>query len=183
VADRKLRFRAEARESLLRGTRALADAVRITSGPRSKSALIQNSFGPPIVCDDGVTIAREFRLKDHPQDMGAQLLRQAAERTGESVGDGTLGAPARQIAENSAMDGGAVLAEMKKGAGTHGFDPARNIYTDLIEAGIIDPTKVVRIALENAVSVAASPLLTEATMAEVKEDEDKAEREALEPYV
>lgn len=93
-----------------------------------------------------------------------------------------LGAPARQIAENSSMDGGVVLAEMRKGSGAYGFDAARNTYTDLIEAGIIDPTKVVRVALENAVSVAGTLLLTEATMAEVPEDEDKHAQRALEDY-
>ncbi|KAA9006696.1 chaperonin GroEL [Histidinibacterium aquaticum] len=86
---KKLLFRSDAREALLRGTRALADALRITLGPRSKSVLIQKSFGAPLVCDDGVTIAKEFRLQDREEDMGAQLLRQAAERTGEAVGDGT----------------------------------------------------------------------------------------------
>lgn len=89
MAYKKLLFRSEARESLLRGTGALTDAVRITLGPRSKSVLIQKGFGAPMVCDDGVTIAREFRLKSREEDMGAQLLRQAAERTGDSVGDGT----------------------------------------------------------------------------------------------
>ncbi|MCZ0964068.1 chaperonin GroEL, partial [Paracoccus benzoatiresistens] len=89
MSYKKLLFRSEAREALLRGTRALADAVRITLGPRSKSVLIQKSYGAPIVCDDGVTIAKEFRLQEREEDMGAQLLRQAAERTGEDVGDGT----------------------------------------------------------------------------------------------
>ncbi|MDG4648454.1 chaperonin GroEL [Roseibacterium sp. SDUM158017] len=89
MAYKKLLFRSEAREALLKGTRALADAVRITLGPRSKSVFIQKSYGAPVVCDDGVTIAKEFRLKESEQDMGAQLLRQAAERTGDAVGDGT----------------------------------------------------------------------------------------------
>lgn len=89
MAYKRLLFHAAAREKLLSGTQALADAVRVTLGPRSKSVLIQRSYGAPLVCDDGVTIAREFRLQDAEQDMGAQLLRQAAERTGEAVGDGT----------------------------------------------------------------------------------------------
>ncbi len=89
MSYRKLLFHSEAREKLAKGTQALADAVRVTLGPRSKSVLIQKSFGAPIVCDDGVTIAKEFKLKDAEEDMGAQLLRQAAERTGDAVGDGT----------------------------------------------------------------------------------------------
>jgi chaperonin GroEL len=63
---------------------------------------------------------------------------------------------------------------MRKGAGNYGFDAARGEYVDLMEAGIIDPTKVVRIALENAVSVASVLLLTEATLTEVPEKESKA---------
>jgi chaperonin GroEL len=82
-----------------------------------------------------------------------------------------LTAPARQIAENSAVDSGVVIAKMLEGKGSFGFDAARKEYTDLIEAGIIDPTKVVRIALENAVSVASVLLLTEATMTEIEEPE------------
>ena len=77
------------------------------------------------------------------------------ERTGVQVLKRALTAPARQIAENSAVDGGVVIARMLEGKGSFGFDAARKEYTDLIEAGIIDPTKVVRIALENAVSVAS----------------------------
>ncbi|SFI52842.1 chaperonin GroEL [Albimonas pacifica] len=89
MAWKKLLFHGDAREKLLKGAQALTDAIRVTLGPRSRSVLIQKSFGPPIVCDDGVTIAREFRLKEPEEDMGAQVLRQAAERTGDAVGDGT----------------------------------------------------------------------------------------------
>jgi chaperonin GroEL len=93
------------------------------------------------------------------------------ERTGVRILRQALEAPARQIAENSAVDGGVVVAEMLKGQGSWGFDAARNEYVDLVEAGIIDPTKVVRIALENAVSVAGILLLTEVTMTEIPEQE------------
>ena len=78
--------------------------------------------------------------------------------------------PTRQIAENSATDGGVVVARMLSGKGNEGFDAGRKQYVDLIEAGIIDPTKVVRVALENAVSVASILLLTEATMTEIPEE-------------
>ncbi|WP_127903861.1 chaperonin GroEL [Solirhodobacter olei] len=82
-------FESEARASLLRGATALADAVRVTLGPKSKSVLIQKKWGTPIVCNDGVTIAKEMELKDPAENLGAQMLRQAAEKTGEAVGDGT----------------------------------------------------------------------------------------------
>jgi chaperonin GroEL len=82
-------FRSVAREKILRGATQLADAVRVTLGPRSKAVLIQKAWGPPIVCNDGETIAKEFALKDPEENLGAQMMRQAAEKTGDVVGDGT----------------------------------------------------------------------------------------------
>ena len=80
-----------------------------------------------------------------------------------------LEAPARQIAENSGADAGVVVGKMRDGTGNIGFDAARGEFVDLCKAGIIDPTKVVRIALENAGSVAGTLLLTEATLTELPE--------------
>ena len=82
-------FEAAAREKILRGATALADAVRVTLGPKSKSVLIEKKWGKPIVCNDGVTIAKEFDLEDPEENLGAQMIREAAERTGDEVGDGT----------------------------------------------------------------------------------------------
>ena len=89
MAHKQVLFHAAAREKILRGATQLSDAIRITLGPKSKSVLIQQSWGAPIVCNDGVTIAKQFDLKDPEENLGAQVLRQAAERTGDVVGDGT----------------------------------------------------------------------------------------------
>jgi chaperonin GroEL len=89
MAHKQILFRSAAREKILRGATQLADAVRVTLGPRSKSVLIEKKWGVPIVCNDGVTIAKEFDLKDPAENLGAQMLRQAAEKTGDMVGDGT----------------------------------------------------------------------------------------------
>jgi chaperonin GroEL len=89
MAYKQVLFRSEARERVLRGATALADAVRITLGPKSRCVLIEKKFGVPIVCNDGVTIAREMALKDPVENLGVQMIRQAAERTGDAVGDGT----------------------------------------------------------------------------------------------
>jgi chaperonin GroEL len=89
MAHKQVLFRSAAREKILRGTSQLADAVRITLGPRSKSVLIERKWDAPIVCNDGVTIAKQFDLKDPEENLGARMLRQAAEKTGELVGDGT----------------------------------------------------------------------------------------------
>ena len=89
MPHKQILFHSAAREKVLRGATLLADAIRVTLGPKSKSVLIQKSWGAPIVCNDGVTIAKEFDLKDAEENLGAQVLRQAAERTGDVVGDGT----------------------------------------------------------------------------------------------
>jgi chaperonin GroEL len=89
MTAKQVLFRSQAREKVLRGTARLADAVRITLGPKSKSVLIQKKWGAPIICNDGVTIAKEMELEDPEENLGAQMLRQAAEKTGDLVGDGT----------------------------------------------------------------------------------------------
>ena len=99
------------------------------------------------------------------------------EKTGLRILKRALEAPARQIAENSAVDGGVVVDKMRTGTGNFGFDAAKSQYVDLMEAGIIDATKVVRIALENAVSVASVLLLAEATLTEIPEPKTAQARE------
>ena len=105
--------------------------------------------------------------------------RSEDERTGVRLLKRALEAPARQIAENSAVDGGVVVDRMRSGTQNYGFDAETGRYVDLMAAGIIDPTKVVRVALENAVSVASTLLLTEATLTEIPEP--KAARGELPP--
>ena len=89
MTSKQFLFRSEAREKILHGATALADAVRVTLGPKSKCVLIEKRFGKPLVCNDGVTIAKEVDLKDPNENLGAQMIREAAERTGDAVGDGT----------------------------------------------------------------------------------------------
>jgi chaperonin GroEL len=89
MAHKHVLYHSAAREKVLQGASALADAVRVTLGPKSKSVLIQKSWGTPLVCNDGVTIAKEFDLPDPEENLGAQVIRQAAEKTGDAVGDGT----------------------------------------------------------------------------------------------
>jgi chaperonin GroEL len=91
------------------------------------------------------------------------------ERTGLQILRRALEIPTRQIADNSALDGGVVVERMRSGSGNQGIDAATGAYVDLVEAGIVDATKVVRLALENAVSVASMLLLTEATLTELPE--------------
>jgi chaperonin GroEL len=89
MATKQIRFGAEARERVLKGAGTLADAVRVTLGPKARCVLLERKWGHPAVCDDGVTIAKEVELEDPDENLGAQMIRQAAERTGDRVGDGT----------------------------------------------------------------------------------------------
>jgi chaperonin GroEL len=89
MAHKQVFFRSEARERILRGVSALTDAVRVTLGPTYKCVLLEKRFGAPVVCNDGVTIAKEMEQRDHVENLGVQMIRQAAERTGDAVGDGT----------------------------------------------------------------------------------------------
>jgi len=89
MAYKKLLFESAAREKVLKGAATLAEAVRVTLGPKSKCVLIEKKWGRPIVCNDGVTIAKEVELEDPVENLGARMIREAAERTGETVGDGT----------------------------------------------------------------------------------------------
>ena len=131
MAHKRVLFRSEARERVLRGAGQLADAVRITLGPKSKSVLIQRHWGVPIVCNDGVTIAKEFDLSDPEENLGAQMLRQAAERTGDAVGDGT--STATLLAHAIFADGvrnvtaGASAIDIKRG-----LDRAQKVAVDAL---------------------------------------------------
>ena len=82
-------FSDDARQKLYSGVQQLADAVKVTMGPRGRNVLIQKSFGSPIITKDGVTVAREIELKDSLENMGAQLVKEVASNTNDEAGDGT----------------------------------------------------------------------------------------------
>ncbi len=89
MAAKQLIFDVEARNALKRGADTLADAVKVTLGPRGRNVVLQKSFGAPVVTSDGVTVAKEIDLPDHYENMGAQLLKSVATKTNDAVGDGT----------------------------------------------------------------------------------------------
>jgi chaperonin GroEL len=133
MSHTRLLFRSEAREKVLRGAAALADAVRITLGPKSRCVLIEQKWGPPLVCNDGVTIAKAVDLEDPDEALGARLLREAAERTGSVVGDGTT--TATVLAFNIFAEGtrnvaaGASAIDLKRG-----FDRAQKVAVAALQA-------------------------------------------------
>src|SRR5690242_6084438 len=86
---KQLVYSEEARRSLKKGMDALADAVKVTLGPRGRNVVLDKKFGPPTITNDGVTIAKEIELEDPFENMGAQLLKEAATKTNDIAGDGT----------------------------------------------------------------------------------------------
>jgi chaperonin GroEL len=89
MAAKEVRFGRDARERILRGVDILADAVKVTLGPKGRNVVIDKSFGAPRITKDGVTVAKEIELKDKFENMGAQMLREVASKTNDKAGDGT----------------------------------------------------------------------------------------------
>ena len=86
---KELKFDMEARNAILEGINIMANAVKVTLGPRGRNVGLEKSFGPPLVTKDGVTVAKEIELEDHFQNMGAKMLKEVASKTSETAGDGT----------------------------------------------------------------------------------------------
>src|ERR1700687_4338100 len=89
MAAKDVRFGGDARERMLRGVDILADAVKVTLGPKGRNVVLDKSFGAPRITKDGVTVAKEIELSDKFENMGAQMVREVAVKTGELAGDGT----------------------------------------------------------------------------------------------
>ena len=86
---KEILFDAEARDGLKRGVDALANAVKVTLGPKGRNVVIDKKFGAPIITKDGVTVAREIELKEPVENMGAQMVKEVASKTADVAGDGT----------------------------------------------------------------------------------------------
>src|SRR5438445_1921179 len=86
---KQLLFDEDARRRLKHGVDALADAVRVTRGPRGRNVILEKKFGPPAIVDDGVSVAKEIELKDPYENLGAQLAKEVASKTNDVAGDGT----------------------------------------------------------------------------------------------
>jgi chaperonin GroEL len=129
MAAKEVRFGAAAREKMLRGVDVLADAVRITLGPKGRNVLLDKSFGAPRISKDGVTVAKDIELADRFENMGAQMLKEVAVKTGELAGDGTT--TATVLAQSIAHEGAkAVAAGMNPMDLKRGVDMAVGIAVD-----------------------------------------------------
>ena len=89
MAAKDVKFSRDARERILKGVDILADAVKVTLGPKGRNVVIDKSYGAPRITKDGVTVAKEIELKDKFENMGAQMLREVASKTNDIAGDGT----------------------------------------------------------------------------------------------
>src|SRR5215470_17754010 len=89
MAAKDVRFSTDARERMLRGVDILANAVKVTLGPKGRNVVIDKSFGAPRITKDGVTVAKEVELEDKFENMGAQMVRSVASKTNDVAGDGT----------------------------------------------------------------------------------------------
>jgi chaperonin GroEL len=89
MAAKVVHFGADARARMLEGVDILADAVKVTLGPKGRNVVIEKSFGAPRTTKDGVTVAKEIELTDKFQNLGAQLVREVASKTADGAGDGT----------------------------------------------------------------------------------------------
>ena len=89
MAGKEIIFREDARRALEKGVNALAEAVKVTLGPKGRNVVLEKKFGSPMITNDGVTIAREIEFSDPFENMGAQLVKEVATKTNDAAGDGT----------------------------------------------------------------------------------------------
>ncbi len=86
---KRVTYGEEARQAILKGVNKLADAVKVTLGPKGRNVVIEKKFGSPTITKDGVTVAKEIELKDELENAGAQMVREVASKTSDTAGDGT----------------------------------------------------------------------------------------------
>jgi len=132
MAAKEVRFGQDARERMLRGVDVLADAVKVTLGPKGRNVVLEKSFGAPRITKDGVTVAKEIELDDKFENMGAQMVREVASKTSDTAGDGTT--TATLLAQAIVKDGAKSVA-----AGANPMDLKRGI--DMAVASVLDELK------------------------------------------
>src|SRR5208337_3552036 len=132
MAAKDVRFSIDARDRMLRGVETLANAVKVTLGPKGRNVVIDKSFGAPRITKDGVTVAKEIELEDKFENMGAQMVREVAQKTNDEAGDGTT--TATVLAQSIVREGVKSVA-----AGMNPMDLKRGI--DLAVAAVVADIK------------------------------------------
>src|SRR4051812_22666340 len=133
MAAKEVKFSNDARDRMLRGVEILANAVRVTLGPKGRNVVLDKSFGAPRITKDGVTVAKEIELEDKFENMGAQMVREVAQKTNDQAGDGTT--TATVLAHAIVREGGKSVA-----AGMNPMDLKRGIDI-AVEAVVADLQK------------------------------------------
>ncbi|MFZ9079753.1 MAG: chaperonin GroEL, partial [Alphaproteobacteria bacterium] len=133
MAAKEVRFSSDARDRMLKGVNILADAVKVTLGPKGRNVVIDKAFGAPRITKDGVTVAKEIELSDKFENMGAQMVREVASKTNDEAGDGTT--TATVLAQAIVREGAKSVA-----AGMNPMDLKRGIDT-AVEAVVADLKK------------------------------------------
>ena len=145
MAAKDVRFESDARDRLLRGVNILADAVKVTLGPKGRNVILDKSFGAPRITKDGVTVAKEIELSDKFENMGAQMVKEVASRTNDEAGDGTT--TATVLAQAIVKDGMKAVA-----AGMNPMDLKRGI--DLATAKVVAAIKAASRPVKDQAEVA-----------------------------
>src|SRR3982750_672261 len=138
MAAKDVKFSRDARERMLRGVNILADAVKVTLGPKGRNVVIDKSFGAPRITKDGVTVAKEIELEDKFENMGAQMVREVASKTNDIAGDGTT--TATVLAQSIVQEGHKAVA-----AGMNPMDLKRGIdlaVTDVVATLVKNAKKI-----------------------------------------
>src|SRR5213596_1404083 len=125
-------FDVRARDAILRGVNTLADAVKVTLGPKGRNVVIEKSFGSPLITKDGVTVAKEIELENRFENMGAQMVKEVASKTSDVAGDGTT--TATVLAQSIYNEGAKLVA-----AGLNPMDLKRGI--DAAVSSVIEEVK------------------------------------------
>ncbi|CCV08127.1 60 kDa chaperonin (Protein Cpn60) (groEL protein) [Mesorhizobium metallidurans STM 2683] len=151
MAAKDVKFHTEAREKMLRGVDILANAVKVTLGPKGRNVVIDKSFGAPRITKDGVTVAKEIELEDKFENMGAQMVREVASKTSDVAGDGTT--TATVLAQSIVQEGAkAVAAGMNPMDLKRGIDKAVDAVVAELKANARKVTRNDEIAQVGAIS-------------------------------
>ncbi len=153
MAAKEIKFREEARKAMLQGVDTLANAVRVTLGPKGRNVVIGKAYGSPVITKDGVTVAKEIELKDKYENMGAQMLREVAVKTNDTAGDGTT--TATVLAQAIFRQG---VKNVTAGANPMALQRGIQIATDAVVAELQRTSKKVKNKedLMNVASVSAN---------------------------
>ncbi len=127
MAAKDVRFGDEARNKMLKGVNILANAVRVTLGPKGRNVILDKSFGAPLITKDGVSVAKEIELEDKFENMGAQMVKEVASKANDEAGDGTT--TATVLAQNIVNEGIKAVA-----AGMNPMDLKRGIDKAVVAA-------------------------------------------------